>query len=321
MVESLQTTIKMTRRRALIMMALLLVAACQRSAETNTRPQSDSPAEAPTASQEFEKAMKAVEPFFKPMEEPRPDEWLASCPESGQTFEQYVNSGPTIPTDKRRTIYIQPLGRFSEKQERIIRITAGYLENFFGLPVKLMETKRLKEPMSRANYRFNKLFQHKQVRSGYVLDEVLLPALPDDAAAIIAFTNEDLYPDEYMNYVFGQANTVSRVAVWSVYWLDNNANFETFLKRTLKVAAHETGHMFSIMHCTKYECVMSGTNHLEETDSRPIDACPECMAKICWMTKTTPQKRYRNLAQLSGANGLKNDEAEFEKKAAAVGAN
>ena len=41
------------------------------------------------------------------------------------------------------------------------------------------------------------------------------------------------------------------------------------------VIAHETGHMFSMRHCTKYECLMSGTNHLNETDRRPIDACPE----------------------------------------------
>ena len=311
----------MTGPCALIVTGLFFLAACQRSAETNTGRGNPSAVEAPAAPQEFEKAIKAVEPFFKPMEKPEPDEWLASFQEGGQTFEQYINSGPTVPTDKRRTIYVQPLGRFTAKQSKVITITAGYLENFFGLPVKVMEAKRFKEPMSRVNYRFNRLFQHNQIRSGYVLDEVLLPALPDDAAAMIAFTNEDLYPDEYMNYIFGQANTVSRVGVWSLYWLDNNANFETFLKRTLKVAAHETGHMFSIQHCTKYECVMSGTNHLEETDSRPIDACPECMAKICWMTKTTPQKRYTGLAQFSGANGLKSDQVEFETKAAAVAAN
>ena len=66
--------------------------------------------------------------------------------------------------------------------------------------------------------------------------------------------------------------------------LADNTGEQGFLKRTLKVAAHETGHMFSMRHCTKFECVMSGTNHLAETDRRPIDACPECTAKICWFS-------------------------------------
>ncbi|MCA1590457.1 MAG: hypothetical protein LC734_08730, partial [Acidobacteria bacterium] len=74
------------------------------------------------------------------------------------------------------------------------------------------------------------------------------------------------------------------------------------------------GHMFGIRHCTKYECVMSGTNHLGETDRRPLDACPECMAKICWMTKTKPVDRYRKLADFSRKNNLKVEAAEFDQK-------
>ena len=46
----------------------------------------------------------------------------------------------------------------------------------------------------------------EQVRTGYILDDVLRPMLPGDAAALIAFTNEDLFPDSSMNYVFGQAS-------------------------------------------------------------------------------------------------------------------
>lgn len=319
--ENRQTRCRSTLFLLLIAAGSIFIIACQTPAE-NTGPIETAGTATPVASSDdLRKAIRAVEPFFKPMETPDADEWLASFQEGGQTFEQYISGNPTLPTDIRRTIYVQPIGKFSVKQAKVIKITAEYLGNFFGLPVKLMEAKRFKEPMSVLNYRFNPLLEHKQVRTGYILDRILLPSLPADAAALIAFTNEDLYPDESMNYLFGQASLENRVGVWSLYWLDNNADFDTFLKRTLKIAAHETGHMFSIMHCTKYECVMSGTNHLRETDSRPIDACPECMAKICWMTKTAPQKRYAGLATFSGANGLMNDEAEFKKKAAAVAAN
>jgi archaemetzincin len=262
--------------------------------------------------------MLAVEPFFQPMETPEPDEWLSSFPEDGQTFEQYINGNPTIPTDKRGTIYIQPIGRFDQKQEQVIGATAEYMEDFFGLPVKLLPGMRFKEPLSLKNYRSNKLLRHRQIRTGYILDEILFPALPEDAAAFIAFTNEDLYPDEYMNFVFGQASLANRVGVWSLYWLNAKADDQTFLRRTLKIAVHETGHMFSIAHCTKYECVMSGSNHLKETDSRPIDACPECMAKICWMAGIKPLKRYSRLESFAARHGLIKEEEEFTRKAAAV---
>ncbi|HTH51913.1 MAG TPA: hypothetical protein VL501_08270, partial [Pyrinomonadaceae bacterium] len=95
-------------------------------------------------------------------------------------------------------------------------------------------------------------------------------------------------------------------------------SFDVFLHRTIKIATHETGHMFSIKHCTAYECVMSGTNHLGETDRRPIDACPECMAKVCWLSDQEPRDRYLRLAQFCRNNGLTKAAVEFDKKAAAL---
>jgi len=139
-----------------------------------------------------------------------------------------------------------------------------------------------------------------------------------DAAALIAFTIDDLYPDETMNYVFGQASLENRVGVWSLSRLDDNTNEHGFLLRTLKIAAHETGHMFSMRHCIKYECLMSGTNHLGETDRRPIDACPECTAKICWLSDADQAARYDKLAAFCRKNGLNKEAEEFVRKSEAL---
>jgi hypothetical protein len=67
--------------------------------------------------------------------------------------------------------------------------------------------------------------------------------------------------------------------------------------------------MFSILHCTAYECNMCGSNSLPESDGRPIADCPECMAKICWATGADPCERYEKLAKFCGDHGLR-DEAE-----------
>jgi len=269
--------------------------------------------------EELRRAITAIEPFFKPMGEPEGWDWLAAYPERGQTFEEFLNESPTIPTADRRTVYVLPLGRFDPQQDKIIRITAGWLEAFYGLPIKLLPAQKLNEPLKQSDFRKSPHSRNRQVRTGYLLDEVLARQLPPDAAALIAFTGEDLYPDATMNYVFGQASFDRRVGIWSLFRLDDeNARYETFLRRTLKIAAHELGHMFTIRHCTKYECVMSGTNHLAETDRHPLDACPECMAKIAHLSKIPPADRYARLTRFSRENRLTNEAANFESKLSAL---
>ena len=263
-------------------------------------------------------AMKAVEPFFTPMGKPQPGDWLASHPESGQTFEEYVNSNPNIPTAERRTIYILPLGKFNAMQQKIIGETQEYMQAFFGLPIKMLPQRPLPATFATGDSRMKGYPPRRQIRTGFIMDKILKPAIPKDAAALIAFTNEDLFPDESMNYVFGQASLEDRVGIWSLARLGEKIDQTTFLKRTMKIAVHEAAHMFGFKHCTKYECVMSGTNSLAETDRRPIDACPECMAKICWMTHTKPEERYEKLAAFCRKYGLAKEADEFKNKAAAV---
>lgn len=261
---------------------LLFGFSCQKKSETA---QNDMQAENTvnariSVSPETQKLIASLEPFFEPMNPPEPDEWLATFKEGGQTFEEYINQNPTLPTEQRKILYIQPLGKFDANQMRVINQTAEFLSLFYDLPVKTLPIKKFDKPLSMKHTRNNPFTYQEQIRTGYILDEILKPNLPDDAAAMIAFTNEDLYPDKNFNYVFGQATLENRVGVWSLYRLRENAANDLFLLRTLKIAAHETGHMFSIHHCTKYECVMSGSNHIVETDSRRLMRVPNARQKL-----------------------------------------
>jgi archaemetzincin len=83
---------------------------------------------------------------------------------------------------------------------------------------------------------------------------------------------------------------------------------------------HETGHMFGMRHCTKYECLMSGTNHLAETDRRPLDNCPQCMAKVAWAMNYDTVERYKNLAAFWKKNKKPDEEKRMLEMAAAVSA-
>ncbi len=262
--------------------------------------------------------IRKIEPFFKPMGKPGNSDWLASHNEPGQTFDQYLNADPKRPSKERDKIYVLPLGTFTAQQKKIIDITTGYLEAFYDLPVVQLPARGLPNVTKADASRISRETHKKQLLARYINDDILLPMFPKDATALIALTNEDLFPEQSKSYVFGEASLENRVGVWSLARLGETGDYNTFLRRTLKIAAHETGHMFSMRHCTKYECVMSGTNQLAETDSRPIDACPECMAKICWLSDITPAARYDRLAAFCRKNGLNKEADEFVRKSAAV---
>ena len=50
--------------------------------------------------------------------------------------------------------------------------------------------------------------------------------------------------------------------------------------RSLKTACHELCHVFGMTHCPYYECLMNGSNLIEEADKKPFALCPICIRKI-----------------------------------------
>lgn len=256
---------------------------------------------------ELLKIIKAMGPLHKKLKPPGPHDWLASHYEPGQTFLKYIKSNPVIPDARRRIIYIQPVGNFTQTQYGIIELTAEFLGYFFHLPVNIQKGIPL-EVIPASARRRHPSWGMNQILSTYILDSILLPALPEDAQAYLAFTASDLWPGPGWNFVFGQASLLERVGVWSIYRNGesdkSDVDFRLCLLRTLKTAAHETGHMFSMMHCIAYECCMCGSNHREESDLRPLALCPECAAKVCWACNADIIKRYENLTAFCKRNSL-----------------
>ena len=273
-------------------------------------------AKAEMSTESLKKIIEKLRPLHEKLDKPQPGDWLAEHHEPGQTFQEYLECNPVTPQNQRRVIYIQPLGDFTKTQRRVVNLTTDFMGLYFNLPIKIKDDLPLSIIPERAR-RVHPYWRMKQILSTYVLDAVLIPRLPKDAAAYIAFTASDLWPGMGWNFVFGQASTRDRVGVWSIYRNGDpdksEADFRLFLLRTMKTAVHETGHMFSMLHCTLYQCCMCGSNHREESDKRPIMLCPECLAKLCWTTKTDPTERYTKLAKFFEKNGF-NKETQFCKK-------
>jgi archaemetzincin len=245
---------------------------------------------------ELMNVIEKLRPLHLKLGRPRSGDWLDRFDEAGQTFKQYLRYGPERPIGERQIIYIQPLGDFTVAERKIVKLSAEFMGLYFDRPVKILKDL----PLSVIPGECRRLNGGKlQILTSYILEYILPPRLPDNGAVCIAFTATDLWPGKGWNFVFGQASLRERVGVWSI-----NRNGDPgagaaarrlCLLRTIKTATHETGHMFSMHHCIKYECNMCGSNHREESDRNPLALCPECMAKICWATKTNPLARYRQL--------------------------
>jgi archaemetzincin len=249
---------------------------------------------------------------------PGRDDWLASHPEHGQTFEQYRHSNPNRPSKIRTTLYVQPIGEFTAAQTKLVGETAELLSRFYHVRTKVLGRIGLDVIPGDAR-RTLPGGDGPQILTTYVLDQVLKPLRPRDAVALLGLTTADLWPGKGWNFVFGQASLSERVGVWSLarYGRLDGTEEEArqFRRRMFKVAVHETGHMFGIAHCTAYECGMNGANHLEEMDGRPFSFCPECVQKIWWASRADPLKRYQSLADFGKRHGLETEATFWQKSA------
>jgi archaemetzincin len=273
---------------------------------SNPAPRSLMPAEQSA----LPRTLQALLPLHQPLAAPQPGEWLDRHREAGQNYQEYLASDPVRARPTRRTIYVQPLGDFTPDERRVVRLASEFLGHAFQLPVRVREDLPLSVIAAEAR-RNHPQWGTPQILSTFVLDRVLKPRLPDDAATYIALTASDLWPGEGWNFVFGQASLGDRVGVWSIHRFgDPGAGEDAFrlaLLRTLKTSIHETGHMFSLQHCVHFACVMNGSNHLQESDAHPAAFCPQCLAKLAHATGADPGRHLAACAEFARANGLQNE--------------
>ncbi|MDO4583639.1 MAG: archaemetzincin [Planctomycetia bacterium] len=256
-----------------------------------------------------------VVPLYEPFPELQPGDWQYEHREPGQTYTQYRKSLPTVATRQREVLYVQVLGKMKETDQEIVRRTVEYLEIFYGLQVKRLPAMSLSKVPATAR-RIHPDTGQRQLQAIFIAQKIMYPRLPKDAAAYILLTAEDLWPGEGGNFCFGYAMYQARVGIWSMARhgdSSNEAEREQCLRRTLRVASHETGHMFSLKHCTKYRCGMNGANSLEEADETPLEFCPECLAKLRWACKRKLLPRWEELENFYDQYDLR-PEADFVRR-------
>lgn len=250
--------------------------------------------------------------------------WYAIFREPVQSVEYYQSQHPLRPTPARGTIVLQPLGPMTDKERALLNNLKEYCAAFFQLPVRIDEplplsakietrTRSGRHPGGRTE---NEKNQYRQYNAGEIIDNVLAPRLPADAAAYLGITMADLWAED-LSFVFGLGSYDKRTGVYSLcryypqFKKQKNqphgkplpvqdrqrtlAGEKQTLKRACQVLNHEAGHIFGLYHCVLYKCSMNGGNSLSDFDATPLDYCPVCHSKLLWNISFDARKRYEDL--------------------------
>ncbi|XP_042253489.1 archaemetzincin-2 [Thunnus maccoyii] len=265
--------------------------------------------------------------LFQPITVHSDSDWIPAHPEEPQDFGSfYRDPYRKTPSASYNTIYIQTIGSFGEagaQTDQYVEWLREYCQAFFyGLAVKLLPAVTVAE--TGCSFRVNSNSHNLQILTGDLL-RFLGNRKPKDAFCIVGITMIDLYPKDSWNFVFGQASLSKGMGVFSFARYDDyfytrsyagrlkkqlkpkQGDYSVFdgyytppitsilLLRSCKTMTHEIGHMFGIKHCQWLNCVMQGSNHLEESDRRPLDFCPICLRKLQVSIGFQIAERYKAL--------------------------
>jgi archaemetzincin len=256
---------------------------------------------------------------FEPMGKPAPGEWLAEHRETPQTFAQFLDSNTHVPAGKRSVLYLLPIGDFppdAPPLDALAKITRA----FFQIEVRTLPPVSVKAVEAKT-----RIHDHTKKRQLLAPDVLawLTKRLPDDAFGLMAITMEDLYPEPSWNFVFGMASLRERVGVQSFARQDpaffgdaRGSDWKSVaLRRATWTLVHEIAHMFGLPHCTYWKCVVAGSNHQAEADSRPLHPCPVCLRKLHSSIDFDPAKREDDLVKVLRELGIEDEAAWSERRA------
>ena len=241
--------------------------------------------------------------LIEPLPAPGPHEWLALHDERGQTFEDFLAICPE-PQSADLPITIQPIDDLLVHAGMCLEHLVAFTEAFFMRTVVVLPSLSL--PGGHVRSRIDGETGQVQYFAGDVLMELSARRRPD-ALCVLGLTVHDIYPDVFVQFAFGEASSLYRVALCSMAryrppFREESAGQPAgaIFRRCIRVLSHEMCHMLGIEHCVYARCLMNGSASVEEGDKRPLHLCPVDLRKLQWALGFNVVERYRRMLHFWG---------------------
>lgn len=277
----------------------------------------------------LQRVLRFSEVWFEPIPEPRPRDWLSLHPELMQTFDAFRiafgdSKGKMGPSPERQCLHLLPLGPGQPDPDLFSRLRDICAAFFYPLRVAVVRLPG-DAPVPGPDGEINADEVLAWMSAGLRANSALMVALTEaplrsggsltigasDWAARVCVCSIEKYvpthatvldeplpilPPESPSTVAAVASHLRQFAI-----KPNAEDLPIVFERITKLILHEAVHMFGVLHCCYYRCLMNGSSTLEEVDSKPPYLCGMCLKKLQLVLGFDPLERYVKLAKSWGA--------------------
>lgn len=316
----------LSRRSVLAGLAALPACACEPADEVVAH--DPEPAPAPARWQDALGPLDDVPPAvraaftdaddFELLPPPGPRSWRTLRPEPPQSVAEFTAAAPNLRTAPRDRLALLPLGRFPFEvivgadlvglvRSPPLTLLAAALSAFWATPVDRLASAPFPELAIPSRLQSG----HWQYDARALLGHVAA-RLPANAHAMLALVNVDLFVTAEQHWTFGWSTLRERLGVVGFSRFDPSFHGDpapddlpgTILRRSLRVAIHEVGHLHGLDHCQAFRCAMNGMADVAEVDATPLHLCPLCLRKLHLVARFDPRVRDHELLRVFEALGL-----------------
>jgi len=186
---------------------------------------------------------------------------------------------------KKGCIAVVPVGNVPEAA---LRTVVAQILVHFNLPADILS------PLENPEYAFD--MRRRQYNAATIIKT--FESMPfREYGKVLAILNVDIFIPIF-THVLGEAQEGGRYALASMFRLrkgpdGHNPSMSNILERLAKVALHELGHLFEVVHCADDKCIMHFSGNLQDLDAINLNFCSYCLRYLSESIQKD-LKRYGN---------------------------